>query len=574
MSFSKNKYTLMATIFAFFILLTLLGIDGEAALWDTPVRFANPIKGVHTASQPISGAAWIETGDGVVVIDTLTIPSFAADMMNKIKERGGTVKYIIYTHGHGDHVGGASAFLEDNPQIIANKYLPDRLDKYNYQAEHRARITAEQFNVKTVARERKWVYPTQTFLGVKTIKLGSMTFELNTARGETDDVCWVWVPELKAAFIGDLLIGSFPNVGNPWKPTRMPLRWAKALEEVRAKNPEHIFYNGAGIHRSGEDALEVLDDTIEAIRTVFDQVIDYINKGVHITEMIHMVKLPEHLKDKPHLRFAYSRLEFFVFNTYRWYHGYFDGNPANLLPRPEKEVMAELMKVIGDPQKVLDRAEELYQTDQAQLGLEVLDVLIQAEPENVKARQMRMKLLKKIRRGDNNLMSRNAYTTFIARDRVFLVSKGVLKAEKKEVQKPYLYEHEEEPVFSALIPGEFVKQKSGGNQFSARAAGSTLSISVTKLDDNPDLGQAAQGYAEALKRIGDGQAELGEVTETKLPDGTPAVEFVIKWATKNGVPLTTQALTVYKDGYSISMGTHTWAGKLPDKKILYSITFK
>jgi hypothetical protein len=280
------------------------------------------------------------------------------------------------------------------------------------------------------------------------------------------------------------------------------------------------------------------------------------------------------LKDKPHLRFAYSRLEFFVFNTYRWYHGYFDGNPANLLPRPEKEVMAELMKVIGEPQKVLDRAEELYQNDQAQLGLEVLDVLIQADPENVKARQMRLKLLKKIRRGDNNLMSRNAYTTFIARDRVFLVSKGVLKAEVKEVKPPYIFENKDEPLFTVTIPGEFVKQAPGNNIFSARAAGSTLSISVSKLEENLDLSQAAQGYADVLKRIGDGRAELESVTETKLPDGTPAVEFVIKWATKNGVPLTTQALTVYKDGYSISMGTHTWAGKLPDKKTLYSITFK
>jgi len=574
MSFLRIRYILMAAILALFISLTLPGNDCEAALWDTPVKFANPIKGVHTASQPISGAAWIETSEGVVVIDTLTIPNFAADMMNRIKERGGTVKYIIYTHGHGDHVGGASAFMADKPEIIANQYLPDRLDKYNYQAEHRARITAEQFNVKTVARKTEWVYPTQTFLGIKIIKLGDMTFELHTALGETDDVCWVWIPELKAAFIGDLLIGSFPNVGNPWKPTRMPLRWAKALEEVRAKNPEHIFYNGAAIYRSGNDAREVLDDTIEAIRTVFDQVIDHINKGVHITEMIHLVKLPDHLKDKPHLRFAYSRLEFFVFNTYRWYHGYFDGNPANLLPRPEKEVMAALMEVIGDQQKVLDKAEELYQADQAQLGLEVLDVLIQAEPENIKAREMRVKLLKKIRTGDNNLMSRNAYTTFIDRDTEFLVGKGVLKVTEKEVIPAYVFEYEEKPPFTVQIPGEFVKQNPGNNQFSARAQGSTLSISVNKLGDNPDLGQAAQAYADILKQIGDGSAELEQVTETNLPNGTPAMEFVIKWATKNGVPLTTQALTVYQDGYSISMGTHTWAGKLPDKKILYAIKFK
>ena len=570
----KTRYAAVIMITALFLSWSFLGAEGKTALWDTPIRYANPIEGVFTASQPISGAAWIETGEGVVVIDTLTIPSFASQVMQKIKQRGHTVKYIIYTHGHGDHVGGASAFMADKPEVIANKYLPDRLDKYNYQAEHRARITSEQFNVPSVARWKKWVYPTQTFLGVKTIKLGNMTFELHTALGETDDVCWVWIPELKTAFIGDLLIGSFPNIGNPWKPTRMALRWAKALEEVRAKNPEHIFYNGAAIHKSGEQALEILDDSIEAIKTSFEQVIDYINQGVHITEMIHLVKLPDHLKEKPYLRFAYSRMEFFVFNVYRWYHGYFDGNPANLLPRPEQEVMTALMEVIGDPQKVLAKAEELYKADQAQLGLEVLDVLIQAEPENIQARQMRMKLLKKIRRGDHNLMSRNAYTTFISRDRKFLVKKGVVKTGRKEAPKPYIYEHEKEPAFSVLIPGEFVKQTPSNNLFEARAANSTLSISLSKLEENPDLGQAAPEYVAVLKKLGNGKAELEQVAMTKLPDGTPAVEFVIKWATKNDVPLTTQALTVYQAGYSIAMGTHTWAGKLPDKKILYTLKFK
>ncbi|MBW1711472.1 MAG: MBL fold metallo-hydrolase, partial [Deltaproteobacteria bacterium] len=136
-----------------------------------------------------------------------------------IQPANGKVKYVIYTHGHGDHVGGSAAFKEDNPEFIANYYLPDRLDKYKFQAEHRARIGGQQFNYKAVPRKTfNWVYPTKTFLGEMTFKLGGMTFELHTARGETDDVCWVWIPEIKTAFIGDLLIGSFPNIGNPWKP--------------------------------------------------------------------------------------------------------------------------------------------------------------------------------------------------------------------------------------------------------------------------------------------------------------------------------------------------------------------
>ncbi|MBW2061204.1 MAG: hypothetical protein JRI95_06520 [Deltaproteobacteria bacterium] len=76
-----------------------------------------------------------------------------------------------------------------------------------------------------------------------------------------------------------------------------------------------------------------------------------------------------------------------------------------------------------------------------------------------------------------------------------------------------------------------------------------------------------------MKKIGNGKAELKKETRTKLPDGTPAVEFVITWVTKANVALTTRALTVYNEGYSISMGTHTWAGNSPDKKIFYTIKF-
>jgi glyoxylase-like metal-dependent hydrolase (beta-lactamase superfamily II) len=171
------------------------------------------LKYVYTANLPIAGCAWIETTEGVVLIDTLLAVSAGKEAFERIK---GTIKYIIYTHGHGDHVGGAAAFLKDNPEIIASKYLPDRFEKYEILAKHRARVTSQQFNVPETFRSSEYVYPTKTFLGEMTITLGDKTFELHSARAETDDVVWVYVPELKTAFIGDLMIGPgfFPNVGN------------------------------------------------------------------------------------------------------------------------------------------------------------------------------------------------------------------------------------------------------------------------------------------------------------------------------------------------------------------------
>jgi len=385
------------------------------------VQFEHPRSDVHVARILIANASWVDTTEGTVVIDTLIFPHLGEKMREKILETGGLVRYIIYTHGHRDHVGGAPAFLEDSPEIIAHRYITERFEKYRILAEHRARITSIQFNIPFVhEKEPFFVEPTTTYDESMTFTLGDKTFELYHARAETDDHTWVHVPEIRTVFVGDLIIAGFPNIGNPFKPTRFALSWARTLEAVREKEPEMLIAHGGHAVYEGEQVRETLDVTIEAIYSIHDQVVECINKDMPLDEMIHAVTLPDHLKDHPSLRFLYSRPEFAVYNIYRWYHGYFDHNPAHLLPRPESEVNEEVFGLIGNDRAILDRSRELLKQGKAQLALQLLDVLLKHDPEHVEGRQLHLDILGVLCEEDYCLMSRNTWVYFMEKDREIL----------------------------------------------------------------------------------------------------------------------------------------------------------
>jgi len=387
------------------------------------VSFEHPHPDVHVARILIANASWVNTSEGAVVIDTLLLPPLGQKMRDKILETGGPVKYIIYTHGHRDHVGGAFAFLGDEPEIVAHRYLPERLEKYRILHEHRARIASIQFNVPFLPGEPVFVEPTTLYDASMTFSLGDKTFELYHARAETDDHTWIFVPEIKTAFVGDLIIAGFPNIGNPFKPTRFALSWARTLEAVRDKGPEILVAHGGHAVYKGGEVKDLLDATIEGIYSIHDQVVECINKDMPVDEIIHAVKLPDRLKDHECLRFLYSRPEFAVYNIYRWYHGYFDHNPAHLLPRPDREVNDEIFNLIGDRNAVLQRSRELLEQGKAQLALQVLDVLLKHDPEDVDARRLRLELLEVLCEQDYCLMSRNTWVYFMERDREFLAAK-------------------------------------------------------------------------------------------------------------------------------------------------------
>src|SRR5262249_49656937 len=72
----------------------------------------------------------VTTADGNVIIDTSSAPVAPRHVKLLKAVSAAPIKYIILTHGHGDHTGGISLWKEPQTRIIAQK---NHVEFLNYQ---------------------------------------------------------------------------------------------------------------------------------------------------------------------------------------------------------------------------------------------------------------------------------------------------------------------------------------------------------------------------------------------------------------------------------------------------------
>ena len=374
--------------------------DRDRAMQDEEM-FPDVIKIAPT--WPVSGPSGVViTDEGLVVVDTGVGFREGQDRVRRIRERTDIPFHtIIYSHGHVDHVGGAPAFLTDaeqrghaRPRILGHALVAKRLDKYRMLSGRRAYIASLQFSrpADTLRPQQDWasfpppsfVYPDTTFNDYLEFKVGGVTFQLQHALGETDDAIWVWIPERKVAFIGDLLIGGCPNTGNPLKEQRYTPEWAENLEKVAEKKPDFVVGSGPVI--SGQDVQERLLNTARLLRYIQDEVVRLLNEGYWIEDILDRVKVPEELTNKTYLAGNYGHPTFVIHDVYRRYTGWYDGNPSELFPSRSSVIAAEVLRFAA-PEKVIDRARELQREGDVQLALHLTDFVVNGAEDESKRRE-------------------------------------------------------------------------------------------------------------------------------------------------------------------------------------------
>jgi alkyl sulfatase BDS1-like metallo-beta-lactamase superfamily hydrolase len=342
--------------------------------------------------------------------------------------RTDAVDTIVYTHGHVDHVGGSGAFVADadarghrRPSVVAHEAVLERFARYRRTNDFNLLVNRRQFGgvrpthglgigglggrfLPDDAAE-----PDRTYDRRAGLRVGDVSLELHHALGETDDHTWAWEPERGLVLCGDLITWVFPNAGNPQKVQRYADEWAAALRAMAALRPEMVL-PAHGLPVAGADRVQrVLGDVAEALEHLVEETLRLMNDGADLDTVVHTVRVPSHLADRPYLMPIYDEPEFVVRNIWRRFGGWWDGDPSSLKPAPRSDLGVELAALAGGPERLAARAAELADAGDLRLACQLVELAAESDPTNRAVHEIRAAVYGRRRDAELSLMAKGIY---------------------------------------------------------------------------------------------------------------------------------------------------------------------
>ena len=379
--------------------------------------------GVHVVGG-MGNALSVETDRGVLQLDTGVSSQQAHKMIERLREiTDAPVFAIAYSHGHLGYNNAVQIWLEDAkrrgdpaPRIIAHENLVRRWRRYRETEGLQNFFVELQFRVPRglVNAPLQLTMPTETFRESMTLVAGDRTVELQWAPSETDDAIVCWLPEQKILYGGAAVTPSIPNVGTPLRSLRDPVRWADTLDRLASLQPELLVME-FGPHISGRERIhEILTKTSAALRWLRANVVERINRGMGIVEILHDLEYPPELFEQPWMTPLYGHPDYVVRDIFRSETGWWDRNPTNLHPALPEAAGAAVLSAITDRKAVLERARTLFEEGNAQLALHVVDVLALAPGDDadvVEARALKAELCRSLAEDAHSFVSQSLYVS-------------------------------------------------------------------------------------------------------------------------------------------------------------------
>jgi alkyl sulfatase BDS1-like metallo-beta-lactamase superfamily hydrolase len=314
-------------------------------------------------SPGLSNSYLLTTGDGRVIVNTGMGFEGPVHRANFDAVDSSPVRYIIFTQGHVDHVGGLDSVRDPDTTVVAQAQWTAWRDDNERLIAYRAHRSAFAFK-ETLAGG---IQNIQRRLGTKRLpgqsipavdlefedtlllEVGGRRMELlSVPGGETTDSLVVWLPDERICLCGNTfgpVFGHIPNLvtirGDRY---RDALTAIATVERVRDLRPELLvtghFDPIAGQQRIYAELTRLRD----AIRYVHDQTVAGMNAGKDVETLMREITLPAEYE----VGQGYGKVSWDVRAVWENYSGWFHHRSSTeLYPVGFDAVHADLVELAG-----------------------------------------------------------------------------------------------------------------------------------------------------------------------------------------------------------------------------------
>ncbi|MEA3410712.1 MAG: alkyl sulfatase dimerization domain-containing protein [Pseudomonadota bacterium] len=388
----------------------------------------------------LANITFIRGKTGWIVFDPLSAAETARAALELVNEHVEKlpVRAVIYSHNHADHWGGVRGIVDEadvqagKVDIIAphsfmeeavaeNVYAGNAMNRrlyYQYGAllppspyGHAGQGLAQTFsqgNVGLIAPTRTIEAPTEEIEidGVK------MVFQ-NTPDTEAPAEMNTWFPDLKMLWTAENVTGVFHNIYTlRGAPVRDSLAWSKYINDALYRYGRDAYVMIASHHwpRWGNERVqEVLRGQRDLYANMNNQVLHLANQGVTINQIHNVYETPESIARQWYNRGYHGSPEHNSRAVINRYLGYWDVNPATLIPLSPADSAPLYVEMMGGADRILDKGRELHDEGRYLEASEILDKLVHAQPENRKAKGLLADVYEQIGYQQENPGLRNSF---------------------------------------------------------------------------------------------------------------------------------------------------------------------
>lgn len=352
--------------------------------------------------------AFIIGDDGVTAVDCGWWPDGMARALEDLKAVTELpVTHIIFTHSHGDHVGGCGAIpgIEGLPVIASDMLEPARLEVVSPAFPFVARRATDQLgfllepgpagDVGTGVGPRRtggrpqYFQVTRTVSDGEALTLGGVQIQVIAAPSDVADAIALWIPEEGVLLPGDVLGGVGPYVATPrHEETRDPEAFITTLDKLRKLPIEAIGPGHGRAYLNAEDIARTMSDTRDTVQFIIDHIVRGLNAGKTRQEILSSLTLPPHLANSPDLGFYYHPLDWVARGVYLRLAGWYGDDPAELfiddpLVRTDKYIAA-----MGGAEGALQTALAAAHSGDWNWAGELSALILRSDSENQSARRL------------------------------------------------------------------------------------------------------------------------------------------------------------------------------------------